>query len=500
MKNILKTGTILSMLILGGCSSLSEVTYSLPDLVMPAGWQSTETKTTQASVPDGRKIKTDPSPANPDDLAARENVLAKADWWKNFDDPQLDLLIARALETNNDLAAATFKVRQAQLAAGLAEDALYPDLSANGDSSASRQLDSDDGQSTGNITRSYGLNAGISYELDLWGKLGHDYDAAKWEALATLEDRESTALSLIGTTASLYWQAVYYQQRLDIAQASIDYAQQTLDLVDVQYASGSTSSLEINEARSNLESQRAAYTVIEQNLTETKNALSILFDRPPSDIDIPRDTLPAGILPAIPEGLPAQLLERRPDVRAAELRLRESVEDLNATKTSLLPTISLTGSLGTSSDTLRNLLANPIGTLGANLALPFLNWNEGQLNIKVSEAEYEQAIAEFRQTTYQAMAEVENALSARDNYERRAQRLQAALDAARNAEAIYETRFRSGAVAMQDWLDAQEDRRTAEEAVLENQLDRITNLITLYQALGGDAVKNATATGQLASG
>ncbi|WP_114099935.1 efflux transporter outer membrane subunit [Thalassospira profundimaris] len=474
MKNILKTGTILSILVLAGCSSLTEVTYNRPDMLMPDQWNVADVAATNTN-----------EGIHPD-AATRTDILAQTGWWKNFDDTQLNELIAKALETNNDLAAATIKVRQAQLTAGLAEDALYPNLSTEGDASTSRQFDSEDNRSNGDITRNYGLDAGISYELDLWGKLGHDYDAAKWEALATIEDRESTALSLIGTTATLYWQAVYYQQRLDIAQASIDYAQQTFDLVDVQYASGSTSSLEVNEARSNLESQRAAYSVIEQNLTETKNALSILFNQPPSDIQITRKTLPAGILPSIPEGLPSELLERRPDVRAAEMRLRESVEELNSVKTSLLPTISLTGTLGSSSDQLQNLLSNPIGTLGASLALPFLNWNEGQLNINVSEAEYEQAITEFRQTTYQAMADVENALSARTNYDRRAERLEAALEASRNAESIYETRFRAGAVGMQDWLDAQENRRTTEETLLENQLDRITNLITLYQALGGD--------------
>lgn len=480
MKKILKTGTILSMLILAGCSSLSEVTYRQPDMAMPNQWGVATRSVSQTQLSATNDDKT------------RAEILAKTGWWKNFDDPQLNLLIAKALETNNDLAAATIKVRQAQLTAGLAEDARYPDLSAGSDTSISRQFDSQDNNSNGDISRSFNLEAGISYELDLWGKLGHDYDAAKWEALATLEDRESTALSLIGTTATLYWQAVYYQQRLDIAQASIDYAQLTLDLVDVQYASGSTSSLEVNEARSNLESQHAAFTEIEQSLTETKNALSILFNQPPSDITITRTALPSGILPTIPEGLPAGLLERRPDVRAAELRLRESVEELNSVKTSLLPTISLTSTLGSSSDQLRNLLSNPIGALGASLALPFLNWNEGQLNIKVSEAEYEQAIVEFRQTTYQAMADVENALSARTNYDRRAERLAAALGASANAERIYEARFRSGAVAMQDWLDSQEDRRTAEETVIDNQLDRITNLITLYQALGGDAIPDTT--------
>ncbi|WP_197467398.1 TolC family protein, partial [Thalassospira xiamenensis] len=258
---ILKTGTILSMIALAGCSSLTEIRYSRPDIAAENSWNGSATTS---------------------DNSRASDIAATQDWWQNFGDDQLDALIARALERNNDLAAATIKVRKAQLTAGLAEDDLYPDFSGGANASVSRNLDEDNGS-----TRSFGTNAGISYELDLWGKLGHDYDAARWEALATLEDRESTALSLIGTTATLYWQAVYYQQRLDIAQASIDYAQQTLDLVDVQYASGSTSSLELFEARQNLESQLADYTQIEQSLTETKNALSILFDRPPGDIAIP---------------------------------------------------------------------------------------------------------------------------------------------------------------------------------------------------------------------
>ncbi len=472
LKTTLKSGTILGLLVLAGCSSLEKTTYSQPDVTLPAGWNANSP--TSATATTGNK--TGATGTN----AASKAATTQSNWWHNFNDPALDRLVARALARNNDLAAATIKVRQAQLQAGIAKTDLFPDLSAGAKSSTSRNFD------TGRISRNYGTTSSVSYEVDLWGKLGSKYDAKKWQALATEKDRASTALTLTGTTANLYWQTVYDQQRLAIAQASIDYARKTLELVNVQYQSGASSSLELYESRQSLESQLANYTQIAQSLKANKNALSILFDQPPQQIDIARKTLPDGTLPIVKAGLPAELLARRPDVKAAELRLRADVADINAAKTSLLPTLNLTGELGTSSDQLRNLLQNPIGTLGASIALPFLNWNESQLNIRVSEAQYEQDVINYRQTLYKAFSDVETALSARDHYIEQAQNLRAALDDARNAERIYETRFRAGAVSMQNWLDAQEKRRTAEESLLQNQLNQILNLVTLYQALGGD--------------
>ncbi|RCK50717.1 RND transporter [Thalassospira profundimaris] len=466
LKSTLKTGTILGLLLLAGCSSLEKTTYNAPDVTLPAGWYS-----------DGNNS---PAAGTGNKTAHNDLALAPSNWWHNFNDPALDRLIANALAQNNDLAAATIKVRQAQLQAGIAKTDLFPDLSAGANASSARNLD------TGRITRSYGTTSRVSYEVDLWGKLGSTYDAKKWEALATEKDRASTALTLTGTTANLYWQSVYDQQRLAIARASIDYARKTLELVNVKYQSGASSSLELYESRRSLESQLANATQIEQSLKANKNALSILFNQPPQQIAIARKTLPDGTLPVVKSGLPAGLLARRPDVKAAELRLRADVANINSVKTSLLPTLNLTGELGTSSDQLRNLLENPIGTLGANIALPFLNWNERQLNIRVSEAQYKQDVITYRQTLYQAFSDVETALSARDHYIAQAQNLRAALDDARNAERIYETRFRAGAVSMQSWLDAQETRRTAEESLLQNQLNQILNLVTLYQALGGD--------------
>jgi outer membrane protein TolC len=196
--------------------------------------------------------------------------------------------------------------------------------------------------------------------------------------------------------------------------------------------------------------------------------------------------LPRYPLPDARAGVPAELLGRRPDLRAAELRLREALATVDATRASFYPPLTLTGALGSASPTLSDILRNPIGSLGAGLTLPFLQWNQMQLNIKISKADYEERVVNFRQSLYQAMADVENALSNRAQLALQAAQLDASLSAARQAERLYEVRYRAGAVPLKDWLDAQEKRRTAEIARDENMLNRLVNQVTVYQALGGD--------------
>ncbi|WP_449220247.1 efflux transporter outer membrane subunit [Tistrella mobilis] len=448
---------------LTGCGTLLETPYDRPALQLPVGWQ-------QSSTADRAVAKT----------VDAASVRADA-WWAVFGEPELDRLIDRAFARNNDLAAAAIAVRRAQLQAGLAEDDTLPQFGSSTQASREREL-ADDTSGT-----SYSTNLTVSWELDLWGRLGRTLDAARFEAAATEQDRQATALSLAATTAELYWTHVYLTQRLALADASLDYARRIADIVEVRWRAGAVSDLDRFQARQNVESQEAARLLILQSQVENDNALSILFDAPPQPVDLARERLPDGMLPAIPAGLPAGVLARRPDIRAAELRLRANLADIDATRASYLPTFSLTGSLGGSSVALRDLLANPVATLGLGLTLPFLNWTERDLTIRTSEADYEAAVVNFRQTLYQAFADTENALSARSRRAERDLRLQAALDAARSAEQIYETRYRAGAIDLQSWLESQETRRTAELNLLENRLEEIRAMITLYQALGGSS-------------
>jgi len=464
-KHLRYMGLIAGLLLLPGCGLLN-TTYEQPKLDMPAGW-------TQIASTADTPVTSAPAATTGSSIADH--------WWENFNDPALDALVEKALARNNDLTAAGWRLRQAQLQADLAENDLFPVLGGSGDASVTRQF-----SGMKNTSHSYSIAGNLNYELDLWGRISTLRDAADWEAKATEEDRQATALTLIGSVMTLYWQTGYLNWRIELGEQSIAYAQTTLDLVKVQYGAGASSSLELNQAMQNLAAQQASQTQLIQQRQETYTALAILFDGPPEIIEADPQTIPEGPLPIVEAGLPAQLLERRPDVSAAELRLRETLSNSDATKLSFFPTISLTGSLGSSSIALTDVMKNPFGTLGAGIVLPFLEINKMQLEIKVSKAQYQEAVVNYRQTLYAALKDVEDALSARTQFAAQGALLQAALDAARNAERINELRYRTGAVTLKDWLDAQEIRRQAEIALAENRFNRLANHVTLYQALGGD--------------
>jgi NodT family efflux transporter outer membrane factor (OMF) lipoprotein len=322
----------------------------------------------------------------------------------------------------------------------------------------------------------------------LWNKLGSQREVARWEAMASEQDRQSTRLALVATTARLYWQLAFVNQRLAANTQSIGYAQTTYQLVQMQYRAGAASGLEVAEAQQALASQQASQSALQQQAVEARTALALLLDSAPGSQAVSNPaTLPAGELPALQAGLPASLLARRPDLRAAELRLRESFTRIDATRASYYPALSLTGSLGTSSAQLTNLLQNPVAALGLGVTLPFLQRTNMQLSIKVSETQYEEAVINFRQTLYTALGDVDNALSSRQQLAQQAARLQESLQAARTAERLYEARYRAGAAALKAWLDAQEKRRSTDIALADNRLARLNSQLALYQALGGDA-------------
>lgn len=411
-------------------------------------------------------------------------------WWKAFKDPELSKLIDEVLARNNDLAAAAVRVRRAQLQARLAGSDLLPDASLGGDMSASRVLDS------GNISRSHRVSAGLNYELDLWGKLAAARDAAIWEAMASEEDRLSLKLSLIGTVAKTYWQLGFLHERLARVEAGIATAAQILDLVRVRHEAGAASGLDLAQAKQELAQRQAERSALIEERTRARLALSLLFDQAPQTMMAEPIVLPQGEVPGIAAGIPAELLGRRPDLRAAELRLRSSLAEIDQARASFYPALTLTTSLGSSSQALRSVLENPIATLGAGLVLPFVQWNSLRLRLEVSQNRYEEAVLNFRQTLYQALSEVEQALAVRQRHEEQRDLLQFSWEQADLAERLSATRYDLGAISLGDWLEAREKQRSAQIALAENHWQRLNALMDIYLALGGE--DTATRFGSIA--
>lgn len=442
-------------LMLSGCGGLlPRSQYTQPEVILPQKWQGESVNGT--------------------------TVACGVQWWRDFNDPILSELIERALKTNNNLAAAAIKVRRAQLNASLTNTNLTPTLSVAANSSIIHDLKN-------NVdTKSSGVTGTVSYELDLWGRFASARDVSQWEAVATEADRQSIALALIGTTAADYWQIAYLNQRIVTTQASIAYAEKILELVEVKYKAGAVCSLDRVQAKQTITAQRAELTQLLRQRTEVRNNLAILFDQPPETSVSERQQLPDGPLPAVTAGIPARLLGQRPDLRAAELRLRKYLANIDSNRAGFYPTFTLTGNLGGNSISLLNALQNPYAALGAGLTLPFIQWNTMKLNLEISKTEYEEAVNNFRQTLYSALRDVENALSARTRYAEENRELEESLALARRSEGLAEVRYRAGLTGLQLWLDAQENRRKAETNLFENRLNRIKNMMELYQALGGN--------------
>ncbi|MFP3505873.1 efflux transporter outer membrane subunit [Burkholderia sp. SIMBA_062] len=449
--------------VLTGCASS---VYERPAVDIPARW-------TRESAVDAHS-RTDTAP-----------------WWTRFGDDQLNRLIAAALSRNNDLATAALNVRKAQLRAGLAGDPLQfgPEAGIN----VRRDFRLDSGATAWN--NSGVLRGTMNYTIDLWGRLAQQQNIAQWALQASEADRETVRLNVIGTTADLYWRLAYLNQRLASEEQSLATALRTQQLVHAQNLAGIVSALERREAEQTVLTQKSSLSQLRQTQVETRNALAIVFDAAPGSNVLEEvlgqepPALPTGALPVVDDGLPADLLGRRPDMRAAELRLRQSLANVDVVRTSYYPTLSLTSAVGASSTSLGNLLANPVAILGAGLNLPFLDLKAMRLDTSVAQVEYESAVIGFRQALYRAFADVEDALSARIRLAEQAELRARNLTAAREAEHLYEIRYRTGAVALRMWLDAQELHRTAELQLAQTRLSQLQNFVTLYQAVGGDTLK-----------
>ncbi|WP_445181312.1 efflux transporter outer membrane subunit [Pseudomonas sp. McL0111] len=446
---------LLLPLCLAGCGALLHSEYRQPEVKTPAYWFGDTSR--ERSLDSGER------------------------WWETFGDQRLNSLIGDALAHNNDLAVAALKVRRATLQAGLAGTNIAPDLDVGAAADWSRSLRHDSSSQ-----RRFSTTSSVRYEVDLWGRLASTRDAAQWALLATEFDRRASALSLIGNTARWYWRIGLFNELARSARESIQYAEQTLRLVQSQRLAGAATWLEEAQAEQVVATQRAVLSDYLQQLEVARNALAIVFDQAPEQRFAELEQLPVLILAGVPAGLPADLVSRRPDLQATEWRLRQALSNYDATRASFYPSFTLTGSLSTgSSRELSQVVNNPVTLLGVGINLPFVQWNVRKYTVGISSVDYEAAIIEFRQNLYTALAEVEDALSAQLQIADQAVQREHALAAALKAEGLAEIRYRSGQTAIKEWLDLQESRRAAQISLAQNRFERLQAQMGLYLALGG---------------
>lgn len=454
MYHLSKLGLCLTLALgLGACSQQSS--YQRQELALADHWQ------------------------QPDDGLTRQQA---GPWWQGFHDPELDRLIEAVLAANPDMQVAGLRLRSALLSADLADTNLTPSVDASLGGNGTKNLKS--GKSEGS-KGSMGPSLTLGYEVDLWGRLASVRDQASWEAEASAQDLAATRLMLIGKALEQYWQLAYLGSAITLGQQQLANYERAEQLTQTKYRAGAVTRLDLVQASQQKAGKQAELSSLLMQQEQARNALRLLLGRSSGPLAFEPQALPTTAIPTLSVGIPADVLARRPDVRAAELRLRKTLANGDEIRTGLYPTLKLTGGASSSSDTLTQVLQNPVGTLGASLALPFLEYNKTRLAIAGSKLDYQIAEAEFRKQLYGALVEVEDGLAARHHGELRLNYLAEQLDFAKEAERLARARYQAGATGVQPWLDEQNRLWDAELALLGQQKEQLNTMAKIYKALGG---------------
>jgi multidrug efflux system outer membrane protein len=407
--------------------------------------------------------------------------LAELEWWTVFGDPVLEELITTALRENRDLLIATARIEEARARARVARGERYPVIGIDGE--ALRELDSGDESSADTFT----LTATAAWDTDLWGRLRRADEAARARLLEAIEIRRGVILSLVGDVSRAYFELRDLDRRLAVTLGTVSTRRDALEIAILRFEGGLTSQLEVRQAETELAAAEALAPVLALLRAEKENEISLLLGRFPGKILRGKDLEEQVIPPEVPPGLPSELLQRRPDVRAAEQQLIAANAEVGIAVANLYPQLVLSGFGGSESEELGSLLSSGTGIweLVANLTAPI--WQGGRLRagVEASRARFEQAVLAYEESILQACGEVSNGLvSVRASQESLESTLRLEL-AARQYLELANLQYANGVVAYLDVLDAQRQLFSAELDLSEETRNRLISVVDLYLALGG---------------
>lgn len=408
-------------------------------------------------------------------------------WLGDLNAPELEALIEEAMAGNPDLQRATAVLGQSIAEARIAGADLMP--SANLGLDAARQQISTFGPSStgGVIFENYDLGPNLSWEIDLWGRLRELTSAALARVEVSQAEWQAARLSLAAQIAKSWFNLIEARQQVAEAARTAEAYANNLDTLESRFKRGLAEGLDLRRIRTLAASAEADLKVRKRSLDSAKRSLEILLGRYPGAKVDPETELPR--LPAaVPAGIPADLIQRRPDLVAAERRLAAADQDLAARKKDLLPKISLTASGGTSSQEFDNLLDSDfsVWTLAGNLSQPIFQGGRILANIDRSASLKEQARAAYRDAALQAFLEVETTLAAEAFLKQEYDHLEIAAEEANAAETQAWERYRKGTTDFIDLLDSQRTAAAARARLISAKNRLLQNRIDLYLALGGD--------------
>jgi multidrug efflux system outer membrane protein len=459
---------LVAALVLAGCAAPQ---FHQPQVATPAAFKEDAT---------AGKWK----PAQPAEAQAR------GEWWKAFHDARLDLLVAEATAANQNLAAAAARVKQARALAGVARADRIPQVGLQAgaqrgrNSAVAQALAPGSPAAPGNV---FQAGLGVSYELDLFGRVASNVSAAQADAAGSEATFRSVLLALQADVAQTWLRLRGTDAELDLVGQTVSLREESVRITQRRFELGQIGELDLARAKSELALTRADAVALSRQRSQLEHALAVLLGRPAAAFGAVRDPLPEGGLPAIPAGLPSALLERRPDVAAAQRAMIAANARIGVARAARFPLLQLTGAGGGESADLSGLFKWSSGTwlVGAALSLPLVDGGRGRANVERSEAVLEEAVAVYRQGILSAFAEVEDNLAGLRTLAEQAGEIDAAEAAAQRSAELADKLYRSGRSSYLDLLDAQRNLASAQRTAVQLRSSRALTTVSLIRALGG---------------
>ncbi len=411
--------------------------------------------------------------------------IANLRWWELFEDPALRSLVEVALVENQNIAIAAARVEEARAQLGFVRADQFPRVDAGGQASRGNTAELISPEL--GITETYALSATLSFEVDLWGKLRRSTEAARAELLATEEAKRAVTITLIADVASAYLLLRDLDARREITEQTVKSRQESLAIIEARFEKGTVPMIDVNQAEVEEADAAAELASLEREVVQAGNLLSILIGRNPGPIVRGQMLNQQAFPPAVPAGLPTDLLDRRPDVQQAEFSLAAQTARIGVAQALRLPSLNLTGTGGLVSNDIDDLFDSDseLWIIGGDFFGPLFDMGKSKRQVEIERARTEQLLQEYELTVRQALREVEDSLVAIRTYrdELVARERQAA--AARSAATLSRARYDGGVTSYLEVLDSERSLFQAELAESQTRRAQLVSVVELYKALGG---------------
>jgi multidrug efflux system outer membrane protein len=430
----------------------------------------------------------------PEPLPATQAAsFADLKWWQVFQDQDLQQLVKTALVQNYDLRDAVARVEEARANLGITRSNQFPQVSASGDIQFTRL--SRNGQFplppdfVASQNRTWGeafLNL-LSFEVDLWGRLRRATEEARANLLNAEENRKAVVTTLVSDVATQYFTLRELDSELEISQETLGTRRESLELTQARLSGGVATRLDLRQSEQLVYTAAENIPSLQQQIEQTENQITLLLGKNPGEVIRSRGIDEHAVAPEVPAGLPSALLERRPDIRAAEENLIAANAQIGVAKAEYFPRLSLSGTLGGQSPQLSSLFSGPSSAWSfvPQLTQPIFTAGRLRSNVRLAQAQRDSALVQYQKTIQTAFTEVSNALIAHQRVRESRVQQEALVGALEDRKRLAYVRYRGGVDTQLNALDADRDLYTAELALRQLKLNELLSVVQLYKALGG---------------